>query len=63
MTRRASRWSLDNTKSGSARVDSTGIRRFGEAAFFSRTAGVAYDPENLGAGVWTIRKAKAAIQL
>ena len=32
---RARHWSLDNEKSASARVGSTGIRRRGEAAFFA----------------------------
>ncbi|TWT08144.1 hypothetical protein FQV26_10140 [Planococcus sp. CPCC 101016] len=35
MTQRAGRWSLDNQKSGSARVALTGIRQIGEAAFFA----------------------------
>ncbi|ALS79902.1 hypothetical protein AUO94_15300 [Planococcus kocurii] len=38
-TRGAGRWSLDNKKSASARVGSTGIRQTGEAAHFAAQLG------------------------
>ena len=45
-TREAGCWSLDKKKSVSARVALPGIRQIGEAAIFSRTAELAYDPKS-----------------
>ncbi|MTD29602.1 hypothetical protein GIW82_00920 [Planomicrobium sp. YIM 101495] len=61
MTRRASRWSLDNKKSGSGCSDPTSAGVFANDGVLQPSDVKTKRLEGLAAGVWTIRKAEAAV--